>query len=141
MWQEQYEAEMAALESTKVGTKLVKKGYISYKEWEAKRKNDKFRFKAVYDHKGKSGSANRKGYTWGNTTREQKVKEEGPAPGDYDINSKAVEGPQYSIKMKIPTKIEPTPGPGLYETIIKEEKGITIGTCLLYTSPSPRDQA
>jgi len=30
--------------------------------------------------------------------------------------------------MKHPEKIEPTPGPGIYDPMIKEEKGITIGT-------------
>jgi hypothetical protein len=54
-------------------------------------------------------------------------KHDGPAPGDYEIGSKIVEGPQYSIYQKRNEKIEPTPGPGEYEYHEKEGKGVTIG--------------
>ncbi len=70
----------------------------------------------------------KKGYSWGKTERAKKMKAEGADPGQYEIPSKMVEGPQYTIKQKYPEKIEPTPGPGIYDPVIKEERGITIGT-------------
>ena len=70
-----------------------------------------------YDH-GKvqaPPSHMKKGYSWGTTKRESKKTDDAPAPGEYEVKSMIVEGPQYTIKQKYPEKIEPTPGPGMYE--------------------------
>ena len=51
-----------------------------------------------------------------------------PEPGAYELKSKLVEGPQYSIYEKWEQKIEPTVGPGEYEVKEDRGKGVTIGT-------------
>ena len=56
----------------------------------------------------------RKGYTIGGKPKAKKS-EEAPGPGNYEYRSKAVEGPEYTIKKKYLNKYESTPGPGDYE--------------------------
>jgi hypothetical protein len=45
----------------------------------------------------------------------ERVPEDLPAPGQYEISSKVIEGPTYSIGEKRYQKIERTVGPGEYE--------------------------
>ena len=66
------------------------------------------------------------GVTIGERYKERAL-EDLPAPGQYEIKSRIIEGPQYSIYERREQKIEQTPGPGEYE--LKEEgaHGFTIG--------------
>ena len=57
----------------------------------------------------------------------EKGPEEAPGPGMYEFKSKAVEGPEYSIYGKYPTKYESLPGPGDYEYKPQTNSGCTIG--------------
>ena len=50
-----------------------------------------------------------------------------PGPGAYQERSYLKEGPQYSIYTRRDEKIEQTPGPGDYDEIKKQGKGVTIG--------------
>lgn len=67
-----------------------------------------------------------KGVTIGEKHRER-VPEDLPAPGQYEISSKVIEGPTYSIGEKRYQKIERTVGPGEYEAPQEQTKGVTIG--------------
>ena len=57
----------------------------------------------------------------------EKKKDYVPAPGEYDIKSKIIEGPQYSILKKREDKIPETVGPGQYEAQEFKTEGVTIG--------------
>ena len=67
-----------------------------------------------------------KGVTIGERLREKEA-DYIPEPGAYEVRSKIVEGPQYSIYEKREQKIEPTVGPGEYEVKEEKAKGVTIG--------------
>ena len=58
---------------------------------------------------------------------ENKPAEDIPGPGNYQAKSHIKEGPQYSIYQKREQKINFTPGPGDYESVKDEQKGIIIG--------------
>ena len=67
-----------------------------------------------------------KGVTIGERLREKEA-EYIPEPGAYEVRSKIVEGPQYSIYEKREQKIEQTVGPGEYEVKEERKQGVTIG--------------
>ncbi|CAI2384789.1 unnamed protein product [Moneuplotes crassus] len=67
-----------------------------------------------------------KGFTMGEKTKNTKT-EDAPGPGNYELKSRAVEGPEYTIKQKYPVKYESTPGPGDYEKPEETRHGYTIG--------------
>ena len=67
-----------------------------------------------------------KGVTIGEWIREKEA-DYVPEPGAYELKSKLVEGPQYSIYEKREQKIEPTVGPGEYEVKEERKQGVTIG--------------
>jgi len=47
-----------------------------------------------WNHRASEGGAStKKGYSWGTTKREKKVEADGPAPGEYEIKSRIIEGP------------------------------------------------
>jgi len=71
-------------------------------------------------------SHKKKGYTFGSKNKESK-QEDLPGPGNYEYKNRAVEGPEYSIYKKYPTKYESTPGPGDYEKPEDVRHGVTIG--------------
>lgn len=60
-----------------------------------------------------------------------------PAPGKYNINSKAIEGPKYGMGGKtsdlLAKRRESLPGPGSYdyrtfEKLMKKEPSFSLGT-------------
>ena len=53
--------------------------------------------------------------------------EEVPAPGQYEVKSKILEGPTYTMGQKREEKILQSVGPGEYETPVEKGKGVTIG--------------
>ena len=57
----------------------------------------------------------------------ERAPEEAPAPGQYEIKSRIIEGPTYSIGEKRIEKEEVTIGPGEYEAPEEQKKGVTIG--------------
>ena len=71
-------------------------------------------------------ASQKKGYTFGGRASEKRAEEQ-PGPGNYEFKSKAVEGPEYSIYGKYPTKYESIPGPGDYDYQLKTNSGCTIG--------------
>ena len=50
-----------------------------------------------------------------------------PAPGEYEVKSTLIEGPNYTIGEKRESRIERTVGPGEYEAPEERGKGVTIG--------------
>ena len=70
-------------------------------------------------------SVGKKGFSMGSRLVEKKA-EELPGPGMYEFKSKAVEGPEYSIYGKYPTKYESLPGPGDYTHELKTNTGWTM---------------
>ncbi len=66
------------------------------------------------------------GFTIGERLKERRP-EDLPAPGQYEIKSRIIEGPQYSVGEKWISKIEQTPGPGEYENKEDRGHGVTIG--------------
>ena len=83
----------------------------------------------ITDEKGK-------GFTIGEKLKERRP-EDLPAPGQYEIKSRIIEGPQYSVGEKRYQKIEQTPGPGEYELIEEKGQGVTIGE--RYKERAPED--
>ena len=57
----------------------------------------------------------------------ERAPEDVPAPGQYELKSKIIEGPHYSMGVKRDDDIEQTPGPGEYEAPEEKKKGMTIG--------------
>ena len=67
-----------------------------------------------------------KGVTIGEWLREKEA-DYVPEPGAYEVRSKIVEGPTYTMGEKRETRIEQTVGPGEYEAPQEKGKGVTIG--------------
>ena len=61
--------------------------------------------------------------------------EDAPAPGQYELKSKIIEGPHYSMGEKRDEAIESTPGPGEYENKEERTKGVTNGERLQEKAP------
>ena len=56
-----------------------------------------------------------------------RAEEEKPGPGNYEMGSKIVEGPQYSMGDRRDQRISDTPGPGTYEAKGLKAKGVSMG--------------
>ena len=61
------------------------------------------------------------------TKLRDKDPEELPGPGNYEMGSKIVEGPQYSMGDRRDQRISDTPGPGTYEAKGLKAKGVSMG--------------
>ena len=68
----------------------------------------------------------KQGVTIGERLREKEA-DYVPEPGAYEVKSRIVEGPTYSIGEKRMEKIEQTVGPGEYEVVEEKANGVTIG--------------
>ena len=58
-----------------------------------------------------------------------------PAPGQYEVKSKILEGPTYTMGQKREEKILQSVGPGEYETPVEKGKGVTIGQRMQSKAP------